>query len=260
MIPRDIVKAVNSLESEPATAGDASNGSARPTIVLVDPDPYLGFLIRLHVPEATVLEAPVGATADEIRAMTPDLVVAGVETYPSPIQDLLAGEQRPRVLAVVDGARASRTTIPSAVDGILARPFVPAELTRAVRAALGLHVPVVIDEGAPPTTLERARKLLGPARFAAVALCAVLEVAGTNVSKTRAIILALAFAYATFRWIFRRPSVVADAADVAVAVALIAATGGLFSNYIPYAVVSCAGVGLTRGPRWGALAGFSVEL
>ncbi|HEV2685066.1 MAG TPA: sensor histidine kinase, partial [Actinomycetota bacterium] len=176
------------------------------------------------------------------------------------IQDLLAGDERPRVLAVVDGARASRTTIPSAVDGILARPFVPAELTRAVRAALGLHVRVGIDEGAPPTTLERARRLLGPARFAAVALCAVLEVAGTPVSGTRATILALAFAYATVRWIFRRPSIVADGADIAVGVALIAATGGLFSNYIPYAVVTCAGVGLTRGPKWGALSGFAIEL
>src|SRR4029077_9397673 len=100
-----------------------------------------------------------------------------------------------------------------------------------------------------------ARKLLGPARFAAVALCAVLEVAGTNVSSKRAVILALAFTYATVRWILRRPTIVADAADVAVAVALIAATGGLFSNYLPFAVVACAGVGLTRGPRWGALAG-----
>jgi len=260
MVRRDIVKSVNSLESEPATQAITPNGSAHPTIVLVEPDPYLGFLIRLHVPEANVLETPVGATAADIKAMTPDLVVVGVETQPSPIQDLLAGDERPRVLAVVDGARASRTTIPSAVDGILARPFVPAELTRAVRAALGLHVAPDIDEGAPPTTLERARKLLGPARFAAVALCAVLEVAGTNVSRTRAVILALAFAYATFRWIFRRPSIVSDGADVAVAVALIAATGGLFSNYIPYAVVACAGVGLTRGPRWGALAGFAVEL
>ncbi|TMK81025.1 MAG: hypothetical protein E6G46_08480, partial [Actinobacteria bacterium] len=260
MIPRDIVKAVNSLESEPATAGDASNGSARPTIVLVEPDPYLGFLIRLHVPEATVLEAPVGATAEHIRAMTPDLVVAGVETQPSPIQDLLSGDDRPRVLAVVDGARASRTTIPSAVDGILARPFVPGELTRAVRSALGLSGPLHEETGAPPTTLERARSWLGPARLAAVALSAVLEVAGAQVSARRATILALAFAYVTIRVLLRRPSVVADGADAAVAVALLAATGGELSNYLPFAIVVCVGIGLTRGPRWGALSGFVIEL
>ena len=259
MTSRAIVSPVNSLESDPATTV-TTNGVSHPTIVLVEPDPYLGFLIRLHVPEATVLEAPVGATAEQIRAMLPDLVVAGVETHPSPIQDLLAGDERPRVLAVVDGARASRTTIPSAVDGILARPFVPAELMRAVRAALGLEVQIPVEEGAPPTTLERARALLGPARFAAVALSAVLEVAGSNVSRARATILAIAFAYATMRWVLRRPNIVADGADVAVGIALIAATGGLFSNYIPYAVVACAGVGLTRGPRWGALAGFAIEL
>ena len=260
MIPRDIVKAVNSLESEPAIAGVAGNGSARPTIVLVEPDPYLGFLIRLHVPEATVLEAPVGATAEQIRAMTPDLVVAGVETQPSPIQDLLAGDDRPRVLAVVDGARASRTTIPSAVDGILARPFVPGELTRAVRSALGLSGPLHEETGAPPTTLERARSWLGPARLAAVALSAVLEVAGAQVSARRATILALAFGYVTIRLLLRRPSIVADGADAAVAVALLAATGGELSNYLPFAIVVCVGIGLTRGPRWGALSGVVIEL
>ena len=260
MIPRDIVKAVNSLESEPAIAGVAGNGSARPTIVLVEPDPYLGFLIRLHVPEATVLEAPVGATAEHIRAMTPDLVVAGVETQPSPIQDLLAGDDRPRVLAVVDGARASRTTIPSAVDGILARPFVPGELTRAVRSALGLSGPLHEETGAPPTTLERARSWLGPARLAAVALSAVLEVAGAQVSARRATILALAFGYVTIRLLLRRPSIVADGADAAVAVALLAATGGELSNYLPFAIVVCVGIGLTRGPRWGALSGVVIEL
>ena len=217
MTYRGIVSGVKSLESEPATGIATTSGPGHPTIVLVEPDPYLGFLIRLHVPEATVVEAPVGATAEDIRAMAPDLVVAGVETHPSPIQDLLKGDNRPRVLAVVDGARASRTTIPSAVDGILARPFVPGELTRAVRAALGLETLAPVDVGAPPTTLERARTLLGPARFAAVALSAVLEVAGSSLGRGRATILAIAFAYATFRWIVRRPNIVADGADVAVA-------------------------------------------
>ena len=260
MTLRGIVKSVQSLENSKATGTAQGNGSVHPTIVLVEPDPYLGFLIRLHVPEATVLEAPVGATADDIRSMMPDLVVAGVETQPSPIQDLLAGEERPRVLAVVDGARASRTTIPSAVDGILARPFVPAELTRAVRAALGLLGDRDAELGAPPTTLERARALLGPARFAAVALSAVLEVAGRNVSTQRSTILAIAFAYATIRWFLRRPSIVSDGADVAVAVALLAATGGELSNYLPFAIIVCIGIGLTRGPRWGALSGVAIEL
>src|SRR5436853_7416915 len=100
MTDRAIVNAMNSLESEHATT-PAADGVDHPTIVLVEPDPYLGFLIRLHVPEATVVEAPVGATAEQIRAMLPDLVVTGIETHPSPIQDLLAGDERPRVLAVV---------------------------------------------------------------------------------------------------------------------------------------------------------------
>src|SRR4029077_13928063 len=77
MTLRGIVKSVQSLENSKATGTAQGNASVHPTIVLVEPDPYLGFQIRLHVPEATVLEAPVGATADDIRSMTPDLVVAG---------------------------------------------------------------------------------------------------------------------------------------------------------------------------------------
>jgi signal transduction histidine kinase len=250
---------VKSLQSGATRHSGLSNG-AQPTIVLVDPDPYLTFLIRLHVPEAKVVEAQVGATADEIRALEPDLVVAGVETVPSPIPDLLAAADPPAVLAVVDGARASRTTIPSEVDGILARPFVPAELNRAVRNALGMAGAGGGTQGAGLTTLERARWLLGPVRFGSVALSAVFEVAGGQVSTKRATILGLAFAYVTIRWLLRRPNIVSDGADVAVAVALLAATGGLFSNYLPYAAVTCAGIGLTRGPRWGALSGIVIEL
>jgi hypothetical protein len=89
--------------------------------VLAEPDPYLGFLLRLNFPEADVIEADPSADADAILAMRPSLVIAGVEGASLTMSELLAGEAPPKVLAVVDGARAARTTIHSAVDGILAR-------------------------------------------------------------------------------------------------------------------------------------------
>lgn len=230
------------------------------TVVMVEPDPYLAFLIRLHVPEARVVEAAPEASADEIRALSPDLVVVGIEASPPALESLLTGEGRPKVLGVVDGLRASRTSIPTDIDAVLARPFVPAELNRAVRGALNLPTRVDTDEGIAPV-LARVRSLLGPARFATIAMSAVFEVGNAAVvSRARVIILALAFVYVGIRWVLRRPNLIAEGADVAVAIALVAATGGLRSSYLSFAVVACAGIGLARGPKTGLFAGAAIVL
>src|SRR5207249_11831038 len=130
-----------------------------PRLVLVGPAPYLAFLLRLNFPQADVIEADPSSDASAILAHHPDLVILGVD---APVTELLAAESPPKMLAVVDGAKAGRTTIPSAVDGILARPFVPSELHRAVRLALGLPDPEEAP-GLPGPKLARARSLLGPA-------------------------------------------------------------------------------------------------
>jgi signal transduction histidine kinase len=226
--------------------------------VLAEPDPYLGFLLRLNFPEADVIEADPSADADAILAMRPSLVIAGVEGSSLTMSELLAGEAPPKVLAVVDGARAARTTIHSAVDGILARPFVPTDLHRAVRMALGMGDPEAAP-GLPGLKLARARGWIGPARVAAIAIAAVLEVAvATNVSRTRATILALAFIYVTARWLMRRPSVVWVGADVGVAAVMVAFTDGYTSPYIPFALVVAAATGLTHNERWGGIAGLII--
>ena len=233
----------------------AARGGTR--IVLVEPDPYLGFLLRLNFPQADVIEADATADAEAIRAMRPTLVISGVEGSSIPMAELLTGEDPPKVLAVVDGARASRTTIPSAVDGILAKPFVPTELHRAVRMALGMGDPEAAP-GLPGPRLARVRGWIGPARVAAIAVAAVLEVAGAEVSRTRSTILAIAFVYVTARWLMRRPSVVWVAADVGVAAVLVAFTDGLTSPYIPFAIVIAAATGLTHNERWGGIAGLII--
>lgn len=240
--------------------GDAARKAAAsrggPRIVLIEPDPYLGFLLRLNFPHADVIEAEPAADAETIRALKPSLVIAGLENS-SPVHDLMGDESPPKVLAVVDGARAGRTTIPSAVDGFLARPFVPTELHRAVRMALGMGDPEAAP-GLPGPRLARARGWIGPARVAAIAIAAVLEVAAPDVSRARSTILALAFVYVTARWLMRRPSVVWIGADVAVASVLVAFTDGDRSPYIPFALVVAAATGLTHNERWGGFSGLII--
>ena len=231
--------------------------SGGPRIVVVEPDPYLAFLLRLNFPLADVIEADASADAEAVLALRPNLVIVGVGSHGVALAELLESEQAPRILAVVDGSRAARTAITTGVDRIITRPFVPSELHRAVRLALGMSDPEEAP-GLPGYKLARARAMTGPARLAAIAVAAVLEVAGPTVNTTRATILALAFVYVTARWFMRRPSVVWIGADVAVAAALVAATDGISSPYIPFALVVAAQTGLTHNERWGGIAGLVI--
>jgi signal transduction histidine kinase len=228
-----------------------------PRIVLVEPDPYLAFLLRLNFPQADVVELDPTTHVDAVLSLNPDLVIVGVGGPSVLLADLLAADQPPKILAVVDGSRAARTAITTGVDRILTRPFIPADLQRTVRQALEMSE---LDESPamPGRQLTRARSLAGPARLAAIAIAAVLEVAGPEVSALRATILALAFVYVTVRWLMRRPSVVWIGADVAVAAALVAATGGFSSPYIPFGLVVAATTGLTNDERWGGFAGLFI--
>lgn len=230
---------------------------AGPRIVLVEPDPYLAFLLRLNFPNADVVELDPTAPVDTVLALRPDLVIVGVGGQSMPLTDLLAADQPPKILAVVDGSRAARTAITTGVDRILTRPFVPSDLHRTVRLALDMSDPEEAP-GLPGRKLARARALAGPARMAAIAVAAVLEVAGPQVSTLRASILAIAFGYVTLRWLLRRPSIVWIAADVTVAAALVAATDGFASPYIPFGLVVAATTGLIRDERWGGLSGLII--
>jgi len=227
---------------------------AVPVVLLIDPDPYLAFLIRLHVPEATVVEAT--STDEASRTEDAALIVAPLDRAASLLEAVPFGGRLPTILAVVDRSRAGRSIVPSAVGGVIARPFVPGEVATAVREALGL--PVHGGSGLSRPLLNRVRTLLGPARLAGIAAGAVMEVAGGSVGSGRAAILAIAFVYVAMRWLFRRDSMVLDSSDVAIALALVVSTDGISSPYAPYALVVCLAVGFMRGPRWGAGAGAAI--
>jgi signal transduction histidine kinase len=220
--------------------------------VLAEPDPYLTFLIHLHLPDAQVVEADPAEDLLEILAGAPDLVIANVESEIA--SALMARTEGPKVLGIVEGARAARTVIPPDLDGLLVRPFVPAELHRAIRRALGLPAPA--GEGAP--AFERARAITRYARFGAVALAAVLDVASGSVSVTSAVLLGLAFLYSAVKLVFKRGGRVAAWADVLIAAVLVGLTGGLDSNYMVLGLVAAASAGLELGIWRGLLAGLIV--
>jgi signal transduction histidine kinase len=206
------------------------------------------FLLHQHLPEAQVVEAG-GEDLEEVLASEPDLVLVNLE---SPLASrILRFPNAPKVIGIVDGARVARTAPPPELDGLLVRPFVPAELYRAVRRALGMRPPA--DKEVRP--LERARRLTRYGLFGSVAVAAVLEVATSNVSTFRGALLGLAFLYAALRLGTRRGRRVWAWIDVVAAAGLIAATGGLNSNYMVFGLVASFGAGLDLGIWPGAGAG-----
>src|SRR5687768_8278847 len=82
----------------PETRRDRASG---PRIVLVEPDPYLAFLLRLNFPQADVVELDPSAHVDAVLSLNPDLVIVGVGAQSMPITDLLEADPAPKILAVV---------------------------------------------------------------------------------------------------------------------------------------------------------------
>lgn len=221
-------------------------------ILLVEPDSYLAFLLHLDLPDAEVLEPNLQTDIAGMLDGT-DLVILDLAS--SRASQALESLRGISTIGIVDGSRASRTAIPLDLEGVLVRPFVPAELYRAVRRALELPTPL----SAPHRpSLERARSWLARARVAAVALTAVVEVA-TEVFPERAALLALAFAYSAFRIAHRGTPRWGALTDVALAIVLIAATGGPRSPYMAFGLVASGEAGLVLGMQWGALAGVLID-
>lgn len=219
-----------------------------PRIMLAGPDPYLAFLIQLDLPDAVVVE--VGHRQGE-ESPRPDLAIVDL-THPG-ATELLARREQAAMIGIVDGARASGTVIPVGLDGLLVRPFAPAELYRAVRGALG-----IAEQGPSGAPVRRLWSWLGPARFAAVAVAAALELA-VGVSTPRTALLAAAFVYGGFRLIPREVDRRLAWLDAAVASLLIALTGGLRSNYMVFGLAASLGAGLTARLPGAALAGALVS-
>lgn len=246
------------------TAGPSRGGSnapGRPTILLFEQDPYLTFLIQLDLPEAKVVEASPLDDVDRLLSSSPDLVIVDLAAHRA--RQLLARRNGSKVIGIIEGTRVSRSTPPPEVDGLLLRPFVPGELHRAVRGALGL------PQLPPPPTpvMEKIQRWLGPARLAAIALAAVLEVSTASnplrtVNSVRGAILLAAFAYVAIRFWPRRTGPFGAAADVVFAATLhvLSAGGGTSTNYALFGLVASVEAGLVLGMRTGMISGTLISV
>lgn len=223
-------------------------GAEHPLVALAEPDPYIAFLIGLGLPGARVVEG-IPAEGEE----RPDLVIAWVDRPET--ARLLADEDRPPVLGLVEGAHLSRAAVTPATEGLLVKPFTPAELFRAVRRALGMdEAPAA---AAPAKPLGRARFWLDVARLAAVALAAVLELSSSAVRGERPAVLAAAFAYAIVRLAFRSTSRADALLDAGAAAAVLAVTGAA-GSYMAFGLVACLAAGTVLGIGAGTAAGAGV--
>lgn len=72
--------------------------------------------------------------------------------------EILDHAEAGKILGIIDAASASRTATPRDVEGLLLRPFVPAELHRSIRRVLGLPM----DTGVRGPILRRIEVLSGP--------------------------------------------------------------------------------------------------
>ncbi|MGH2704264.1 MAG: sensor histidine kinase [Actinomycetota bacterium] len=229
------------LRPRPAAAASG------PCIVLVEPDPYLAYLLRLEFPTAEVVEPPLG-DADPLSSQA-DLVIVDLDAPRT--SDLLAGPRRARVLAVGDGRRASETAVVHHVDDLLLRPFSPQELARSVRRALG------IPEAAAPigsSRLEGVSGWIARGRVAAVLLAGLLELLGGAGRVPRPTVLVPVMAYVLVRMLGQRTGKIAAIGDLLVATVAVGVTGGFTSYYIGLAVLAALQAGVVLGTGLGVLA------
>ncbi len=231
----------------------ASTGPVR--IIVLDPDPYLLFLLEREFPEGAVRRAPEDLTAAQVLADTPDLVV-GSQGDPrlSEARDLR--DPATKLLAVSDGT--GRPLHPAdGFDGVLVRPIGPAEVGRAVRSAMGLRT------GTPRTivgVLERFPAWLATLRLAALMLGGLVAVTVGSTARPALAIFVTALAYTALRAARGRTVAWLAWADVGVAAALIAVTGGVDSSYILFATVVALGSGVAFDQRRAVTAGLVLWL
>lgn len=211
-------------------------GDAR--ILLADPDPYLAFLLRQEFPAITIEESygtitPPGPT---------DVVIAEADD-PDEVAGMFGGAQ---VIGVVDATKMPQES-PESSAHTLVRPFLPSEVHRTVRAALGLPG---VRSGT--RAASRARWLIAGLRILAVIIAGLIAASGTRPVDVE--MLASVSLYVIVRTLLRRGRL-GVIVDVGLAAFLVAMTGGAHSVYAPLALVAVVGAGYETGPWAGAGSG-----
>lgn len=233
-----------------ATSGDAAETL---TIGLVDPDPYLSLVVRREYPDADVF-ALFDRSAPPEAARGCDVILVEI-----------GGANADRAFEVADGTPlvgVGRLDVGdqeagTSFDAMVVRPYLPHDLRKVIDDVVGRPEP---RRGERSTLTRRLRNAMGPARIAAIALAAIVGTTQPSPSVFETVALTGGFVYATARLRLLRGSRIGAWLDVAVAVALIAATGGYLSNYLAFGFVAALTSGLFLTAGESLLAGTFVSL
>ena len=216
---------------------------------MLDPDPYLAFLVRSTFPDAqiaTLQDAEMlGRLADLVDLAIVDLDGAGASRF-------LARQPGLKVVGIADGSRTATTMQPSAVVDLLLRPFAPTELSSVLLHAAGLDTS---QPAAPQEPGKLALAWLLSARIAMVVVATLLQLATRGLSGPAVLLVPAVLAYMGLSLAVRRRSDAWALADLVVATVAIALTGGLTSPYSAFGIVAVAATALTVGSFTGALCG-----
>lgn len=239
------------------TVGETKRESRRahPRILLVDPDPYLAFVIQQDLPTAEITEVGSLSSPEELDRIGADLVVVSLG-HRSARRILESRSPSTRVIGVIQGRSIAPADRPDSLDGLLMTPFVQGEVARVVRGVLDLPLP---SEETRESVLTRAARWFGPARIAAVVAAAFLEISSDPGVLERAILIA-AFVYVSARSLHRKTGPVVTAADVGVSTILLASTGGISSAYVLLGLVAALQAGVVLGLRTGLMSGALIAM
>lgn len=212
------------------------------TIGLVDPDPYLSLVVRREYPDADVF-ALFDRSEPPEAARGCDVILVEI-----------GGANADRAFEVADGTplvgvgrlEVRDHEVGSSFDAMVVRPYLPHDLRKVIDEVVGRPEP---QRGERSTLTRRLRNWMGPARIAAIALAAIIGTTQPSPSVFETVALTGGFVYATARLRLLRGSRIGAWLDAAVAVALIAATGGYLSSYLAFGFVAAltAGLFLTAG-------------
>lgn len=220
---------------DPSTAG-------RTRMLLVDLTPDLVGLLRRSFPGSDVWLAAEGDELDELLTATWDVIVVDLDTVH--LGQILPQAGRIPVVGVTSSAE--RAADRGELAAVLPRPVLGDDLRRTVGRLLG------DDETVSPAErrFAGASSKLPIARSVALGLGLLMELAGGDPRRWMLLTVAVVLlSGVTARMRTHGATAAAHGLDLAVAVVLLASTGGAHSSFVLFALAIIAGAGLSLGAR-----------